>query len=151
MSFCQKLVQMILNLQRLRRTTLKRGFKIKYQKTINKWLYCFKKNFMAPFIAHCSSTRPLLLIPALTLKQSVETYLHVFKNTINLAISECELFDQLQNWKWSPCAKKNQNSFKNENYRPIRFLPHVTVVFECIFYIQINNYMENELLNHIRL
>lgn len=78
---------------------VKKVLKLNTKKPSTNGSIVLKKTLWPPFTAHCSSTRPLLLIPALTLKQSVETYLHVFKNTINLAISECELFDQLQNWK----------------------------------------------------
>ena len=44
---------------------------------------------------------------------------------------------------------KKQDPLKKENYCPISLLPHVSVVFECMLYTQINNYMQNKLSKYV--
>ena len=86
--------------------------------------------------------------PATILKQPVETYLPFLTKTINLAITECEIPDKFKKSEEIPLYKK-QDPLKKENYRPVGLLPHVSKVFECILYTQINNYIENKLSKYI--
>ena len=82
------------------------------------------------------------------MKQSVETYLPFLTKAINLSITESEFPDKLKKSEVIPLYKK-QDLLKKENYRPISFLPHVSKVFERIFYAQINNYMQNKLSKYV--
>ena len=82
------------------------------------------------------------------MKQSVETYLPFLTKAINLTITECEFSDKLKKLEVIPLYKK-QDPLKKENYRSISLLPHVSKVFECILYTQINNYMQNELSKYV--
>ena len=87
-------------------------------------------------------------IPATILKQSVETYLTFLTKAINWAITECEFPDKIKKSEVILLYKK-QDFLKKENYCPVSLLPHVSKVFERIFYAQINNYMENKLSKYV--
>ena len=87
-------------------------------------------------------------ISATILKQSVETYLPFSTKAISLAITEYEFPDKIKKSEVILLYKK-QDALRKENYRLVSLLPHVSKIFDCILYAQINNYMENKFSKYV--
>ena len=63
----------------------------------------------------------------------MDVYLPAFTKAINHAIAENIFPEQLLKSENIPLYKEG-NPLKEENYRPASLLPHVSLVFERIFY-----------------
>ena len=79
-------------------------------------------------------------IPAKILKKSVDIYIKEMTFIINDRIENGVLPDDLKLTDVSPIFKK-EDSFKKENDRLVSILPHMSKVFERIFYKQIDTFM----------
>ena len=79
-------------------------------------------------------------IPAKILNKSVDIYIKEIKFIINDCIENGIFPDDLKLADISPIFKK-EDSFKKENYRTVRMLPHMSKVFERILYKQIDTFM----------
>ena len=79
-------------------------------------------------------------IPAKILKKSVNIYIKEITFIINDCLEKGIFPDDLKLADVSPIFKK-EDSFKKENYRPVRLLRHMSKVFEGILYKQIDTFM----------
>ena len=82
-------------------------------------------------------------IPAKILKNSINAYLSELKILINNCLKKGVFPNDFKPADVTPIFKK-EDSLNKENYRPVSILPHLSKVFERIFYKQIDSFMENK-------
>ena len=82
------------------------------------------------------------------LKQDVVSHLPYLTVTINYYLRENTFVEELKHSEVMPLYKR-LDPLKKENYRPVRFLPYVSKVFERIIWKQINTYMKDKLLKYL--
>ena len=83
-------------------------------------------------------------IPGSILKQWVDVYLPYLTDSINYSLKESTFTEELKHSEVILVYKK-LDPLKQENYRPVSHLPHVSKVFEKTIYQQINTYMKDKL------
>ena len=88
-----------------------------------------------------SKATPVGDIPAEMLKSTVDVHVSLLTKIINLSIQNGCFPDELKAAEVTPIFRKNDDLDKG-NYEPVNVLPHVSKVFERITYIQIENFME---------
>ena len=82
-------------------------------------------------------------IPAEILKDGVSVYTKEVTTIINNCLKEGLFSNESKVADVSPVFKKDDDLSK-ENYRPASILSHMSKVFECIFYKQIDRFMTSK-------
>ena len=83
-------------------------------------------------------------IPSEMLKSTIDVHVSLLTKIINSSIRNGCFPDELKAAEVTPIFKKNDDLDK-ENYRPVSVLPHVSKIIERVMYIQIENFMEDNL------
>ena len=91
-----------------------------------------------------SKACPVGDIPAEMLKSTVDIHVSLLTKIINSSIRNACFPDKLKPAGVTPIFKKNDDLCK-ENYKPVSVLLHVSKVIERIMYIQIENFIEDNL------
>ena len=90
-------------------------------------------NKKKPAISSCILVKVLL--------DSVDTYLPIFTDIINISIRNCTHPEELNLAEVTPLFKK-ADPFDKVNYRPVSLLSHVSKVYERIIFNQVSTYFE---------
>ena len=93
-----------------------------------------------------SKATPVGNIPTDMLKQTIDIYVPIMTQIINMSIDNNCYPDDLKLTEVGPVVKKKDDLGK-ENHRPVNVLSHVSKVFERIMDQQIEDFMKDKLSN----
>ena len=96
-----------------------------------------------------SKACPVGAISAEMLKSTVDIHVSLLTKIINSPIRNACFPDKLKPAEVTPIFKKNDD-LDNEDYKPVSVLLHVSKVIERIMYIQIENFIEDNLSKLLR-